>query len=79
MLLVVWLIVTSPLTPTDPTPEIRAGQVDIVVPEVTTGPPATGERVKIIDVDSAVAILASLPHDSLPTKSWLANQVAWQW
>lgn len=41
-------------------PEIRAVQMDRVVPEVTIGPPATGERVKINIIDPAMATMLYL-------------------
>ena len=70
LVLLVGLIVASPLTSADATPEIGSVQVDLVVPEVTTGPPAAGERVEVIHADSGVAIVVYLPRDWSATKSW---------
>jgi len=47
--------------------------MDRVVPEVTIGPAATGECVKINIIDPAMATMLYLPHDYLPTKSWPAS------
>lgn len=54
----------------DDVPDIRSVPADLVVPQITTGPPAAGRRVEVQDTVSGVPFVVYLPRDWSPLRSF---------